>query len=129
MSTSERPQTQVCENQILAALPRSEQQRLLPRLERVALRTGQQLSEAGEPLRHVYSPESALTSLLSMNDDGTSVEVRLVGSEGLLGIPVFLRSGTMPYRATVRLAGAAHRMTSEPLKKELTDAVLFTTSC
>jgi hypothetical protein len=117
-SSNRSQQTQTFKNQILAALPRSEQERLLPSLERVALQTGQQLSEAGEPLRHVYFPESALISLLSVTDDGTSVEVRLVGSEGMLGIPIFLSSASMPYRATVRIGGAAQRMNSEPLKKE-----------
>jgi CRP-like cAMP-binding protein len=118
VSTSERPQTQPFENQVLAALPRNEQKRLLPQLERVTLQSGQQLSEAGEALRHAYFPESALISLLSMNADGTSVEIRLIGSEGILGIPIFLRSATMPYRATVRIAGSAYRMNAEPLKKE-----------
>jgi CRP-like cAMP-binding protein len=112
------PKTQPFENQILAALPPREQKRLLPYLERVTLHSGQQISEAGERVRHAYFPESALISLLSVNDDGTSVEVRLIGSEGILGIPIFLRSATMPYRATVRIAGSAYRMKSDPLNKE-----------
>ena len=78
------------ENRILAALPRQEQERLLPHLEQVSLQTGQQLYESGEPVRYAYFPESALIALLSVAEDGATVEVGLVGNEGMLGIPILL---------------------------------------
>jgi CRP-like cAMP-binding protein len=106
------------ENQILAGLPPKEQRRLLPHLERVTLQTGQQLYESGEPIRYAYFPESALISLLAISEEGTSVEVRLIGSEGMLGIPIFLGAETMPYRSAVRIAGSAQRMKSRLLKQE-----------
>jgi CRP-like cAMP-binding protein len=68
------------ENRILAALPRQELERLLPHLEQVRLETGQQLYESGEPIRYAYFPESALIALLSVTEDGATVEVGLVGN-------------------------------------------------
>jgi CRP-like cAMP-binding protein len=53
-----------------------------------------------------------------VTEAGTSVEVRLIGSEGMLGVPIFLQSETMPYRATVRTAGSARSMKSDLLKEE-----------
>jgi CRP-like cAMP-binding protein len=78
------------ENRILAALPRQEQERLLPHLKQVRLQTGQRLS--GEPIHYAYFPESALIALLSVTEDGATVEVGLVGNEGMLGIPILLKS-------------------------------------
>jgi CRP-like cAMP-binding protein len=109
---------QAFENHILAALPRKEQKRLLPHLSRVTLQAGEQLYDSGESIRYAFFPESALISLLATRDDGTSVEVRSIGSEGMLGIPIFLRSETMPYRATIRLSGSARRIRSDRLKDE-----------
>lgn len=106
------------ENRILAALPRQEQERLLPHLEQVGLQTGQQLYESGEPIRHAYFPESALISLLSVTEDGATVEVGLVGNEGMLGIPILLKSETMPYRTIVQSPGSARRMKADFLQKE-----------
>ena len=103
---------------ILAALPRQEQERLLPHLNSVTLQAGQKLYESGEPARYAYFPESALISLLLVTEAGTSVEVRVIGSEGMLGVPIFLQSETMPYRATVRTAGSARSMKSDLLKEE-----------
>jgi CRP-like cAMP-binding protein len=106
------------ENRILAALPRQEQERLLPHLEQVRLETGQQLYESGEPIRYAYFPESALIALLSVTEDGATVEVGLVGNEGMLGIPILLQSETLPYRTIVQSPGSAQRMRAGFLQKE-----------
>ena len=106
------------ENRILAALPRQEQERLLPHLEQVRLETGQQLYESGEPIRYAYFPESALIALLSVTEDGATVEIGLVGNEGMLGIPILLKSETLPYRTIVQSPGSARRMKAGFLQKE-----------
>jgi CRP-like cAMP-binding protein len=105
-------------NRILAALPRKEQDRLLPHLELVTLEQGQVLHEAGGPIRYAYFPETGLISLLSIAEEGAIIEVGLLGNEGAIGIPIFLRSGPMPYRAVVQAAGTARRMKAERLKAE-----------
>jgi CRP-like cAMP-binding protein len=90
------------ENQILAALPGREQERLLPQLERVTLQSGQQLYESGQSIDYAYFPESALISLLSVSEAGATVEAGLVGNEGMVGRPIFLRSKTMPFQTIVQ---------------------------
>jgi CRP-like cAMP-binding protein len=105
-------------NRILAALSRKEQDRLLPHLERVTLERGQVLHEAGRAIRHAYFPETALISLLSIAEEGSIVEVGMLGNEGVIGTPIFLRSGPMPYRAVVQAAGTARRIKAERLKAE-----------
>jgi CRP-like cAMP-binding protein len=64
--------------------------------------------EQGEPIRHVVFPLSGVWSLLSVMDDGRSVEVATVGREGFVGLPVFLRATlTSSHRAIVQVPGRA----------------------
>lgn len=83
------------ENRLLAALPRGEYERLAPHLERVHLPQGKVLSEAGDRLRHAYFPCGGIVSLLSLTEEGETIEVALVGREGVVGVPIVLRVGVV----------------------------------
>jgi len=98
------------ENKILSALPIEEYERVAALAEPVRLVTGKTLSRAGEHLRHAYFPRGGMISLLSVLKDGTSVEVGMVGSEGLVGIPAVLGIEISPYQLTVQLPGNALRL-------------------
>jgi CRP-like cAMP-binding protein len=102
-------------NRLLPALPADEYQRLVPDLKFVSLSLEQVLYESGEPIRYVYFPHQALVSLVSTMEDGSTVEVGLVGSEGLVGIPVFLGGNTTTNRAFVQVADSGMRMEASRL--------------
>ena len=99
-------------NSLLAALPRIEYQRLLAGLEPVKLTFGEVLYEPGEPIRHTYFPNDCLVSLLAVVEGRTVLEVGLVGSEGMVGIPLALGIGVSPVRALVQKTGTAMRTKS-----------------
>ncbi len=70
------------QNRILASLPSAKYKDLLSNLQAVSLSLSQVLYEAGEPIRHVYFPNSAMISLVAMREGGgRSVEVGVVGEE------------------------------------------------
>ncbi len=106
------------ENLILAALPRSEYERLRPFLESVRLAQGKVLYHAGDTVRHVYFLKGGMVSLLSLTEDGSSVEVGMVGNEGLVGVPALLRLCTTPYQVVVQLSANAVRVRAEVLQAE-----------
>ena len=110
---------QPLQNRLLAALPTEEYQRLAPYLELVSLPIHKVLYESGEPIRHVYFPCKALVSLVSNMENGSTIEVGLVGSEGMVGIPVFLGSNTTNTNAFVQIADGGVRMETERFKAEL----------
>jgi CRP-like cAMP-binding protein len=116
MAHSVRPSA--LQNRILAALSGKERQQLAPDLETVFLKRGEVLCEPGEALRHAYFPDTVLFSLRSLTERGESVEVGLLGYEGVLGIPILLGPRTMPFRATVQLAGSARRLLASRLREE-----------
>lgn len=99
-------------NSLLAALPRAEYERLIPGLEPVRLTFRDVLYQPGEPIRHVYFPNDCLVSLLAVVEDRTVLEVGLVGSDGMVGIPLALGIGVSPIRALVQGSGTALRMES-----------------
>ena len=105
-------------NHLLAALPAAELKRLGPHLERVPLPLGAALYESGGAQRHVYFPESGIVSLLYVMNDGSAAEIAVVGSEGMVGIALFMGGGTTPSRAVVQSAGGAWRLAAARIKAE-----------
>jgi CRP-like cAMP-binding protein len=105
-------------NRLLAALPDEDYQRLVPDLEFVELPLRQTLYEAEEPIKHVYFVNEGITSIVYIMEDGSTLEVGMVGNEGMVGIPVFLGGGMTTTTAFVQIAGSAMRMKAVRLKAE-----------
>ena len=105
-------------NRLLAALPASEYQRLVPHMEFVSLSNQQVLYEPKQPIEYVYFPDRTVVSLLSMMSDGSTVEVSVVGNEGVVGLPVILGRQTTTTQATVQVAGSAMRIEASLLLAE-----------
>lgn len=100
-------------NKVLAPLPREEHQRLLAGLEPVTLAFGDVLHEPGELIRHIYFPnDGLLVSLLTLVQNHMALEIGLVGSEGMVGLPLAQGISTSSVRAVVQGTGTAMRMES-----------------
>ncbi|MBY0268557.1 MAG: Crp/Fnr family transcriptional regulator [Burkholderiales bacterium] len=110
-------------NSLFAALPSSDYLRLLPALEPVMLTFGEVLCESGQPIRQVYFPNDALVSLLAPVDGHQALEVGLVGSEGMVGIPLALGISITPVRALVLGSGTAMRMETACFRREFSRSV------
>lgn len=105
------------ENRLLAALPREEYERLAPHLEPVSLKLGQALFRPDEQVHHVYFLTTAVVSLLTSLEDGTGMEVGLVGPEGVVGISAIL-GGSETKVATVQASGTSLRLRAGKLQEE-----------
>jgi CRP-like cAMP-binding protein len=106
-------------NGILAALLATEYKRLLPKLEHVTLRRGEVVYRADQEIQAVYFPEEAVVATVDTAEDGRTVEVGIVGREGIVGINIFLGGAVTPDKAIVQLPGGAMRMKSKDLRKEV----------
>lgn len=105
-------------NQILAALPETDYQRLLPHLTSVPMPLGWTMSESGDHVRYVHFPTDGIVSLVYRLEDGSSSEVALVGNEGIVGISIFMGGESMPTFTTVQNAGHAFRLDRATMKRE-----------
>jgi CRP-like cAMP-binding protein len=86
-------------------------------MESVQLPLGAGLYNSGESIDHVYFPEDALVSLVTHMRDGATVEVGLIGRDGMVGIPVLLGDDIAFEAAVVQIAGTALRMPSAAFKE------------
>jgi CRP-like cAMP-binding protein len=103
-------------NKILGSLPATSRP-WLETLELVPLQAGTVLHEADEEIQNVYFLNNVLVSIVSTNSDGGTVEIGLIGHEGMVGVPVIL-GGVTPYRAVVQMAGDAYRIRGQTLYEE-----------
>jgi CRP-like cAMP-binding protein len=106
------------QNQLLAALPPADLARISDQMEAAPMPLGHVLYESGDQLQHVYFPTNSIISLLYVMEDGASAEIAIVGSEGIVGISLFMGGETTPSRAIVQSAGQAYRVSSKVLKAE-----------
>jgi CRP-like cAMP-binding protein len=105
-------------NRVLASIPANSYRRLRTQLEPVDLAFGQILYDSGEPIRHVYFPVNCLISLLTSVDKRRTLEVGMVGNEGMAGTPVVLGVGVSGGRALVQGEGRALRLSAARFRNE-----------
>jgi CRP-like cAMP-binding protein len=84
----------------------------------VHLAAGQELAQAWSPVRTVYFPETAVVSIVSTMADGTSVEVATVGAEGVVGLPAFLGTDSLPMTVLAQVSGEAWRLDADVFRHE-----------
>lgn len=107
------------QNHLIELLPRKDRLRFLLSCETVQLVMGEVLCEAGAPLRHAYFPVDGFVSLLTRIEDHPSLEVGMVGREGMFGAPLVLGVTVAPLQAMVQGPGAAWRITATALCNEI----------
>lgn len=109
-------------NRLLNRLPRAEYARLAPHLELVALAARSVVYEPDVPITHVYFPQDGMLSLILPLADGGTVEVGMVGREGVAGVPAVLGVAAMPTRCIVQLAVRARVLPVPVLRRQARDA-------
>jgi CRP-like cAMP-binding protein len=102
---------------ILLSLPDREFRLLRPHLEPVELPHHLILNEAGDKIHFAYFLNQGMTSLVVVTHDGQSVEVGLVGREGMVGMPVAVGLQRGSFRAIMQIPGSGLRIRSEILEE------------
>jgi CRP-like cAMP-binding protein len=112
-------QLQPIRNRILAALPADEYQALLEHLTPISLSLGETIYKPESQIKQVYFVNNGVVSHVAGLEDGGSIEVGLVGNDGLVGWPIMLGDDRSPDHAIVQIAGGAMRMEAASLKEML----------
>jgi CRP-like cAMP-binding protein len=110
-------------NHLLDMLPADDWRALDGHLELILLRKEEILSQAGDLIRTVYFPTTAVVSLLQTMKDGNSVEIAAIGRDGTTGVPIVTGGETMPAAIQCQCPGFAYRMTAQVLRNELRRSV------
>lgn len=105
-------------NNILAALPAVEFERIAPGLELVSMQQRSVLYESGGQVQYVYFPATAIISLQYVLENGSSSEIAGIGSEGVVGTSIFMGGRAPPGLAMVCIDGYGYRLKAKLLKEE-----------
>jgi CRP-like cAMP-binding protein len=106
-------------NQLLAALPDADLDRLARALEPVRLPRPTELEAANEAIEYVYFPTSGVASIMSIDEGGDTVDTAMIGREGMTGLSVFLGIGRSPMRTIVQVPLTGMRLHAHALIDEL----------
>lgn len=100
-------------NVIIAALPDEEASQLVTAGEPVPLGRGDILLEQGEAVKEVFFPVSGVVSIVTLLEDGGSVENAVVGREGFIGVPIVLDASHLTAQVLCQIPGDAVRIEAE----------------
>jgi CRP-like cAMP-binding protein len=106
------------ENRLLASLPDRDRARLLPQLEILTLFSKESVYESGEEINFIYFPLDCIVVLISSVDPKATVEVGLIGNEGVLGAQILMGAKQSTSQALILSEGKALRLPAAVLKKE-----------
>lgn len=106
------------ENRLLASLPDRDRTRLLPQLEILTLFAKEKLYESGEQIHYIYFPLDCILVLISSVDENATVEVGLIGNEGMAGAQILMGAKHSNSEALILTEGKALRLPAPVLKKE-----------
>jgi CRP-like cAMP-binding protein len=107
-------------NELLAALPTEERNRILPSIEVVQLRLRDFLHKTGEPVEYVYFPGGGFLSVVTILEDGGMVEVATVGREGAVGVVAAMDDATAESGTLVQgEAEICYRMNAKAFRREM----------
>jgi len=109
----------VYRNRILTSLSKGELSSLAPHLSPVTLPQGHTVLDAGQKVDHAYFLEDGLASIVVTMESGTSVEVGVVGREGMIGLPLLLGTESLPHRTFIQIPATGFRIRAAVLRLEL----------
>lgn len=104
-------------NRLLARLSSDQLRLLRPDLQPVNLEQGQVIHEAHRPMESAYFVDEGMISVVSIMEDGASIEVATIGNEGLTGWTALLGASRMPFRFNVQVPGRARRISVAALAR------------
>ena len=105
-------------NRLLASLPKKDFEALERHLEEIPLVFEELLYTPNVLISDVYFPNSGIISLLAGVNERSTLEVGLVGNEGMVGLSIFMGVNASLNHAVVQGAGSAMKMNVTAFRKE-----------
>jgi CRP-like cAMP-binding protein len=106
-------------NLLLSQLAVHERNAIHRAAEAISLSAGDSLLRASTQTAYVFFPTTCVVSVQRTLRDGKGLEIALIGSEGIVGLDVFMGSRLQLDEAIVQSAGCAYRVPAEELRRQL----------
>ena len=108
-------------NAILAGLDNAESATLQSASHDIPLERGDLIAEAGQPSPYVYFPLQGVLSLVGTTAAGGTVELAVVGNEGVASISAILGRNWLPFRVVAQVPGRAVRVPTTVVSDMVSD--------
>lgn len=112
----------VFRNHFLLSIPKNELKSLRAHLQSYEFHQHEILHEPSERLKFAYFPNGGLVSLVVSTEDGSTVEVGMVGREGVVGLAGAVGLSRFPLRHVVQIPGEGYRLRIDELEAFLKSA-------
>lgn len=112
------PKKETVINHLLAFESEGEFARFMPYLESISVAAGEYLYKSDEHSNYVYFPETAVISHLHTSADGKTVEIAMIGNEGVSGLSEIFGSQPSAHCAQVTVGGSVTRVKTDIFKQE-----------
>jgi CRP-like cAMP-binding protein len=108
-------------NHILSRLPLKQFALLSPYLSNVVLRVRTQLEDRNKRIESIYFIESGFASVVAVASGPglRSIEVGLIGREGMTGLAVILGDERSPHETFIQAAGEGQRISADNLRRAI----------
>lgn len=106
------------QNHLLAALPETDYQRLVPHLDLVPISKDEVGHELTGALNYVYFPTTSILSLICVMENGASAETAVIGNDGMAGVTFFMGGDAASCQTIVQNVGFSYRVKKNILKQE-----------
>jgi CRP-like cAMP-binding protein len=108
-------------NRVLASLPASDITRLAPYLSPVMFKRNQTLHDPGQSVDTVYFLEEGICSIVVSMENGSTVEVGIIGRDGFVGLPAVLGTNHSPNRSFIQIPGSGFSIKAKTLQEQSSD--------
>jgi len=115
-------------NKLLSRLSATDFALLAPHLAAVDLPVPRQLERGNKAITHAYFIESGFASVVANGQGERSIEVGLIGREGVTGVPIILGADRSPNETFMQLAGDGWRLTVADLRRAMEQSTTLTRS-
>ena len=115
----------ISENLLLAALPQAEYLHMQFKCDTVELLVNEVINSAEDKIQYIYFPTNAIISLMKQIDFNKSIEVGMIGNEGMLNSTLLLGAESTPFTSVVQKSGGALRISARSFILELEQSVIL----
>jgi CRP-like cAMP-binding protein len=117
--------TEVKSNGILAYLDPDALSRMQSRLHLVMLEAEEVVYHPGDRISHIYFPATAVLCMMTIMENGDTVEAATVGREGASWVSASLGAPTMPCQTMVSVSGSCYKLEAQFVEEEIRRNRLF----
>ena len=113
------PSRRASPNRILSRLSADDFGALEPHLQAVPLPLRRQLEMRNKKISHVYFIENGFASVVANGHADHSIEVGIVGREGVTGLAVIMGADRSPHETYMQVAGSGQCITAAKLRQAM----------